>query len=65
MTADIVNLREFRKKQARAEKEKLAEQNRVSFGRTKVEKKLTRTLNEKAKKALDQGRIDENKKDKE
>ncbi|MEZ2127106.1 MULTISPECIES: DUF4169 family protein [unclassified Sinorhizobium] len=65
MTADIVNLREFRKKQARAEKEKLAEQNRISFGRTKVEKKLTRTLNEKAKKALDQGRIGEDKKDNE
>lgn len=63
MTADIVNLREFRKKQARAEKEKRAEQNRISFGRTKVEKKLTSTLNEKAKKSLDQGRIGENKKD--
>lgn len=58
MSADIVNLRQFKKKQARSDKEKQAEQNRISFGRTKVEKQLTRALNEKADKAHDQGRID-------
>ncbi|MGO7741175.1 DUF4169 family protein, partial [Rhizobium johnstonii] len=31
--AEIINLRQFRKKQARSEKEKQAEQNRISFGR--------------------------------
>jgi hypothetical protein len=58
MTADIVNLRQFKKKQARSEKEKQAEQNRISFGRTKAEKTLTKTLNDKARKTHEQGRID-------
>ncbi|ARO30888.1 MULTISPECIES: DUF4169 family protein [Rhizobium] len=58
MSAEIINLRQFRKKQARSEKEKQAEQNRISFGRTKAEKQLTRTLNEKADKAHRDGRIE-------
>ncbi len=41
MTGDVVNLRQFRKQKARSEKEKQAEQNRLSFGRTKSEKSLT------------------------
>lgn len=60
MAADIVNLRQFRKQKARSEKEKQAEQNRLSFGRTKTEKSLTSALNEKAEKALDQGRLEKN-----
>lgn len=56
--ADVVNLRQFRKTKARAEKEKSAEQNRITFGRTKAEKDLTRARNEKAGRALDQGRIE-------
>lgn len=58
MSADVVNLRQFRKQQARADKDKLAEQNRISFGRTKAERNLTKALNEKVEKALDQGRIE-------
>ncbi|NSX91172.1 MULTISPECIES: DUF4169 family protein [Rhizobium/Agrobacterium group] len=58
MAADIVNLRQFRKQKARNEKEKQAEQNRLSFGRTKAEKDLTAALNEKAEKRLDQGRLE-------
>lgn len=58
MSGDIVNLRQFRKQKTRAEKEKTAEQNRITFGRTKAEKSLTTKLNEKAEKALDQGRRD-------
>ena len=58
MSAEIINLRQFRKKQARSEKEKQAEQNRVSFGRTKAEKQLTRSLNEKADKAHRDGRME-------
>ncbi|ARM89134.1 hypothetical protein RHEC894_CH02852 [Rhizobium sp. CIAT894] len=58
MSAEIVNLRQFRKKQARSEKEKQAEQNRISFGRTKAEKQLTRSLNEKADRAHRDGRIE-------
>ncbi|MBX5195008.1 DUF4169 family protein [Rhizobium sp. NZLR10] len=58
MSAEIVNLRQFRKKQARSEKETQAEQNRISFGRTKAEKQLTRSLNEKADRAHRDGRIE-------
>lgn len=61
MSAEIVNLRQFRKKQARSDKEKQAEQNRIAFGRTKAEKKLTTTLNEKTVKAHEAGRIETNK----
>ena len=58
MAADIVNLRQFRKQKARSEKEKSAEANRLQFGRTKAEKNLTRALNDKAEKTLDQGKLD-------
>ena len=58
MAADIVNLRQFRKQKTRSEKEKAAEANRLQFGRTKAEKNLTKALNEKAEKALDQGKLD-------
>ena len=59
MSAEIVNLRQFKKKQARSEKEKQGEQNRVTFGRTKTEKKLTTALNAKAGKTHEQGRIED------
>jgi len=58
MSADVVNLRQFRKQQARSEKEKQAEQNRIAHGRTKAEKTLTKALNEKAKKTHSAGRIE-------
>jgi len=58
MAADIVNLRHVRKQKARSEKDKAAEANRLQFGRTKSEKSLTKALNDKAEKVLDQGRID-------
>ena len=59
MSADIVNLHQFRKQKTRSEKEKQAEQNRLSFGRTKSEKTLTSTLNEKAQKHLDQSKLED------
>ncbi|WP_184393570.1 DUF4169 family protein [Rhizobium sp. BK650] len=58
MSAEIVNLRQFRKQQARSERGKQAEQNRIFHGRTKAEKQLTKALNDKAEKALDQGRLE-------
>ena len=64
MTAEVVNLRQFKKKQTRADKEKQAEQNRISFGRTKAEKQLTKALNEKAERAHQQGRIEKSEDDK-
>ncbi|CAH0341244.1 DUF4169 family protein [Rhizobium sp. CECT 9324] len=61
MAADIVNLRQFRKAKARTEKEATAEQNRISFGRTKAEKSLTHRLNEKAIQTHEQGRLEDTK----
>ena len=58
MTGDVVNLRQFRKQKARSEKEKQAEQNRLTFGRTKAEKNLTSALNEKAERLLDQCKLE-------
>ncbi|KQS72668.1 hypothetical protein ASG39_02655 [Rhizobium sp. Leaf371] len=56
MAGDVVNLRQFRKQKTRSDHEKAAEQNRITFGRTKAEKTLTQTLNETAERRLDQGR---------
>ncbi|TCP90499.1 uncharacterized protein DUF4169 [Rhizobium sp. PP-CC-2G-626] len=56
MTGDVVNLRQFRKQKTRAKDEETAEQNRITFGRTKSEKTLTKALNETAERRLDQGR---------
>ena len=53
MTNDIVNLRQFRKSKARAERDAKAEENRVKFGRTKAEKKLQKAEKEKARRQLD------------
>ena len=58
MAAEIVNLKQFRKKKARSDKERQAEQNRVTFGLTKSEKQLATKLNNKAAKALDDGHIE-------
>jgi Domain of unknown function (DUF4169) len=51
--ADIVNLRRARKAKARAEDAKLAEQNRITFGRTKDEKKRTAATKALAEKTWD------------
>ena len=56
--SDVVNLRQFRKTRDRAEREREAEQNRLTHGRTKAEKELTRKLNQKAEERLDQGRLE-------
>ncbi|MCY6379966.1 DUF4169 family protein [Hoeflea prorocentri] len=58
MTADLVNLRQFKKRKARAQKQKTAEQNRISYGRTKAEKELTGKLNEQRNSQHAQKRID-------
>ncbi|MEP2724415.1 DUF4169 family protein, partial [Roseibium sp.] len=42
MSADIVNLRQARKKKARSEREKQAAENRTTFGRSKADKQLSR-----------------------
>lgn len=60
---DVVNLRQFKKTKARSDKERQAEQNRISHGRTKAEKSLTGVLNEKAEKFLNQGKLEKPRKD--
>ncbi len=56
--AEIINLRQARKNKARADKEARADQNRITFGRTKAEKDLT-----KAERVLAQRRLDSHKRD--
>ena len=53
MMADVVNLRTFRKRKERAEKEAVAEVNRAAFGRTKSEMELSKAKLALEKKALD------------
>jgi hypothetical protein len=45
---DVVNLRQVRKQKARAEKEKLAGENRALHGRSKAEKDRDRLTADKA-----------------
>lgn len=63
MTGNVVNLRMARKRKDRAQKEAKAEQNRISFGRTKQEKNLTRALNEKQKNFVDAQKLNPEKDD--
>ena len=58
MIAEVVNLRSFRKRKAREDKEISAQVNRAAFGRTKSEKELS-----KAKRALEQKVLDKHKRD--
>lgn len=46
--ADIVNLRQARKQKARADKERVAGQNRALHGRTKAEKERDRLVAERS-----------------
>jgi hypothetical protein len=52
-----------RKRKDRAQKEANAEQNRISFGRTKQEKNLTRALNDKQKDFVDAQKLTQEKDD--
>ena len=51
--AELINLRTARKNKQRVEDEKHAEENRVKFGRTKAEKKISAALNLLSEKKLD------------
>ncbi|PLX36445.1 MAG: DUF4169 domain-containing protein [Hyphomicrobiales bacterium] len=58
MGAEIVNLRQARKKKARTEREAEAAANRTRFGRTKAEKSLTKARDDKARRDIDAHRRD-------
>ncbi len=55
--ADIVNLRMARKHNARAEKERTAEQNRTLDGRSKAEREQGKRTAEASEKFLDGHRL--------
>ena len=50
---DVINLRQARKRRDRAEKERLAEQNRFLHGRTKAEKTKDRKMAERDLRFID------------
>ena len=56
--AEVVNLRNFRKRKEREEKDAAAQVNRAAFGRTKSEKELN-----KAKRALEKKKLDKHKRE--
>jgi len=58
MTAEVANLRKFRKRKEREAREVAAQVNRVAFGRTKSEKELG-----KAKRALEKKQLDKHKRE--
>jgi hypothetical protein len=57
--AEVVNLRSFRKRKAREDKETAAQVNRAAFGRTKSEKELSKAKRVLEKKALDKHKRDD------
>jgi hypothetical protein len=57
--AEIINLRQARKRKERAAKEAKAEANRVAFGRTKGERQQTDAERDLARRRLDGHRRDD------
>ena len=53
MMAEVVNLRSFRKRKKREERETVAQVNRAAFGRTKSEIDLSNAKHTLEKKQLD------------
>ena len=53
MSAEIINLRRFKKSKAREQDALAAQENRLAFGRTKAERQL-----EKARAVQDETRLD-------
>jgi Domain of unknown function (DUF4169) len=59
MMAELVNLRNIRKRRERADREAAATANRAAFGRTKSEKSLTTAKRQKQSRQLDAHKRDE------
>ncbi|WP_176085821.1 DUF4169 family protein [Martelella sp. HB161492] len=58
MSADIVNLRQFKKRRQRDDDSRKAEENRRIHGRSKSERSLEEAERSMFEKKLDQGRIE-------
>lgn len=56
--SDIVNLKQFKKQKARKSREDIAQQNRVTFGRTLAQKQFDKAQSDKTKKFLDQNKLE-------
>jgi len=56
--AEIINLRQAKKRRARAEKEAEAEANRARYGRTKGQRKKTEAEEAKVERDLDGKKLD-------
>jgi hypothetical protein len=56
---DVVNLRAFRKRKARAEKEKRAAENRALYGLTKTEREMEKANRLRMRRMLDAHRRDD------
>ncbi|MBA8900814.1 MULTISPECIES: DUF4169 family protein [unclassified Phyllobacterium] len=56
--ADIVNLRQFKKRKAKDAKEQTAAENRIVFGRTKTEKQFEQSASRKSELFLDSNRLE-------
>jgi hypothetical protein len=57
--AEIVNLRQARKRKARAERDRTAEANRLKFGQPKAEKDRSRLEDARARRVHDAHRREE------
>ena len=57
MSAEIVNLRQARKRKQRADSEKLAEDNRRKFGRSKAEREAARKRRDELEKKVEGHRL--------
>lgn len=57
--SNVINLNKARKKKARLEKEKSAEENRAKHGQTKIEKLFSKTVKDKQQQNVDDHKIDE------
>lgn len=58
MNDTIINLRQARKKRARAEAERQAQENRIRFGQTKAEKQVRKAEEARRNRLHEAGRIE-------
>lgn len=58
MTGEVINLREFRKKKQREDREERAAENRSLFGRTKAERRSEEAAKDSQTRHVDRHLID-------